>query len=76
MIHELADYDPTRIRQVLKWPMREAMLCYLNQLKKAALEAWRHDTLCYSVIAPHSTKPGKPPSPPRILRDRQGEAEE
>jgi hypothetical protein len=68
MVHEIAGYDPDRIRAVLKWPLREALLCYVNQLKREALSAWRHAELCYAAIAPHSEKPGKPPPPPKILR--------
>jgi hypothetical protein len=68
MVHELARYDPLRIPVVLRWPLREAMLAYVNQLKREALDSWRHAELCYVAVAPHSTKPGNPPKAPRILR--------
>lgn len=76
MVHELATYRPDHITQVLKWPLREALLCYLNQLKTDALDSWRHETLCYSVSAPHLKDPGKPPKRPRILSPRADDGEE
>lgn len=76
MVHELADYDPVRIGQVVKWPLREALLCYLERLKREALAAWRHERLMWAAIAPHTTKPPDAPRVPRILSDRASEGEE
>jgi hypothetical protein len=76
MVHELAGYDPDRIAKVLKWPLREALLCYLERLKHSALEAWRHDYLVWASIAPHTTKPGDAPRAPQILTDRPSDDEE
>ena len=68
MVRELANHDPTRIAGVLRWPLREALLAYVQRLRVQALAEWRHAELCYVAVAPHSTKPGNPPKEPRVLR--------
>jgi hypothetical protein len=68
MVRELANYDPVLIQAVLRWPLREALVAYVQRLRVQALAEWRHAELCYVSVAPHSTKPGNPPKEPRVLR--------
>jgi len=70
MVRELGEFDPVRCQEVLRWPLREALLCYMHRMQQQALIGWRHDTLVWSNIAPHSTKKVSPPKKPLILRTR------
>jgi hypothetical protein len=52
---------------VARWPIREALLAYLEALKQDALEAYRQARLEYAVVSPWSKK-AEPPDLPEILR--------
>lgn len=43
-------------------------MCYVNRLKRDALEAWRHDMLIWAAVATQSTKKISAPAVPDILR--------
>lgn len=58
--------------EIADWPIREALLAYVERMKDAAATAHRWDLLTWAVLAPHQKKPGKPPRLPRILRDENG----
>jgi len=68
MVRELAAYQPDRVRRVLRWPLREALLAYVDLMKSDAITAHRHAELVWACIAPHSTKKVEPPKKPPILR--------
>jgi hypothetical protein len=67
MIRELSDCSPVRAQAILDWPTRETLLAYVERLKRAALEEYRHATLVWAQLAPHTKKERKPPRLPSIL---------
>jgi hypothetical protein len=66
-VREVCSYDPVRAVGVLRWPLRELMLAYVHRVKQSALADYRHETLVWASIAPHSTKKIEPPKRPHIL---------
>ncbi len=73
MIHELADYEPPRILAVLQWPLREALLKYVQRMKSEALIEHRHQVMLWAALAPHGKEKRKPPRLPKILRVRKAD---
>lgn len=69
MVRELADYKPTAIAEVLRWPIREALIAYRVRMRASALHDWERELATWAAIAPHSTKKNEPPKPPPILRE-------
>jgi hypothetical protein len=69
MVRELADYQPDRIAEVLRWPLREACLGYRERMFAAARASYKHELSLWASIAPHSSKKSEPPQPPAILRE-------
>lgn len=59
MIRSAAGYDAGRYKDVLKWPVREGLLCYVEKLKEEAADTYRMDVLLYSMGA-RSKKPDLP----------------
>jgi hypothetical protein len=43
-------------------------MCYVHQLKRNALDGWRHDMLIWASIAPQLKEKLQRPPVPRILR--------
>jgi len=72
MLHELADYDPDRVRAVLGWPLREALLRYVHMMKREATIEYRHQVMLWAALAPHGKDKRKPPRLPKILRVNRG----
>lgn len=72
MVRELADWDPMRARRVLRWPLREALLGYVEQIKRSAQE--RHDQamLVWASIAPYAKERIGAPDVPAILKAEPG----
>jgi hypothetical protein len=68
LVRELAGHDPARMVAVVRWPVREALLAYVDRMKQAELEQFRWNTLTWWVSADKVKKPGKPPAVPPILR--------
>jgi hypothetical protein len=64
----VAAYDYARTLGVLDWPVRELLVAYVDCMKAAALEAYRHAQLVYWLQVPCVKKPGKPPKVPSILK--------
>lgn len=50
-----------------RWPIREAILAYLEHLKREAMEDYRWSMVTFAVLAPWS-KNAKPPELPEILK--------
>jgi len=67
---ELAGFDPVRLRDVIRWPLREALLAYERLLRLEAQEAYDAELLRFAILAPWS-KDAKPPKVPPILRGAQ-----
>ena len=67
LIRELGCNDPERMRQIVRWTVREAVLAYLKLLQQAALEHHRTNLL---VWASRTAFGGgvKPPDVPKILQ--------
>jgi len=72
MIHELADYDPPRILEILHWPLRESLLKYVHMMKREATIEYRHQVMLWAALAPHGKEKRKPPRLPKVLRVRKG----
>ena len=71
MVRQLAHFDPQRSQQVKRWPLREACLCYVQLMKDAALEDFRHRQLVYAIAAPYADKKtAEPPKVPEILKSQ------
>jgi hypothetical protein len=69
MVRELAGWDPIRAqREVVRWPLREALLAYAERLKELAQA--RHDVAMqvWASIAPYAKKETGPPDVPAILK--------
>lgn len=67
-LREVAGHDPDRAERALDWPLRELLLAYVETMKEAALESYRHASIMWALTAPHSKKPPKPPRVPSILK--------
>ena len=68
MVRELAGYDPVRAQQVIRWPLREALIAYVDRMKQAAAREFTRQTYVWAMLAPHTKDPIDPPRPPEILR--------
>lgn len=64
----MADWNPVHAREVVRWPLREALLSYLARLKREAMENHRTELIVWAVLAPYSKKKTDPPRMPDILR--------
>jgi hypothetical protein len=64
----VAGHDPDRADRILDWPLRELLLAYIETMKAAALESYRHASIMWALTAPHSKKAQKPPRVPSILK--------
>jgi len=70
MIRTLSDFDFDRMGSVTRWPLRDALLCYLGRLKERARRDYEVELICWAVRSPHMKKGGdKPPKPPEILKE-------
>lgn len=55
---------------VLRWPLREGLLCFLNILREKARRNYEIELLMWSSLLPYQKEPADMPKPPEILRDR------
>lgn len=69
-MRELSNWDPIAARQVLKWPLREALLAYEHKMRLEASEEHRYQMLLWAPLAANSATKVKPPPPPAILQER------
>lgn len=58
------------MRAVVRWPVREALLAYVERMRAILLEQYRWERLTYWVQAPNVKQPGKPPKVPPILKGK------
>ncbi len=65
-MRELADWSPDRYDAVLRWPLREALLAYIERLKASARQLYDRDLLIWAILAPYS-KDARAPKLPEIL---------
>jgi len=71
MVRELAEWNPGRYPEVLRWPLREALLSYLERLRAQARAAYRDQQFIYCMLAPHAKKGAlSEPKLPPILRNQ------
>ncbi|MGH9675826.1 MAG: hypothetical protein ACRD36_01885, partial [Candidatus Acidiferrum sp.] len=68
LIREVANHDLDRVRSVMDWPLRDAMLAYLQCLRSTAWRNYQLELLVWSALAPHQRRKTDPPSIPRVLR--------
>lgn len=64
----MAGHDYDRALRVTRWPIREAMLAYLDMMRRQALEDYRVEYQVWAALAPHAAKKMDPPKKPAILR--------
>ena len=67
MIRAVAGNDPDRMRLVVSWPVREALLAYLHLLQESATEHYRTNLLVWAARTAFGGD-SKPPEVPKILR--------
>lgn len=53
---------------VWRWPIREALLAFVERARETARQEYRSEVLVWAVTAPHMRKKTKPPDVPAILR--------
>ena len=55
---------------VRRWPIRELLIAYVDEVRQAALESYRWELLTWAVLEPHRDKnsAGKPPKIPDIIK--------
>lgn len=68
VVRELAGGDYNQAAIVSRWPLREALMAYLERCKRAAMETYRMEFLAWASMAPHSAKKIEPPEIPDILK--------
>ena len=66
-MRELAGFDPLRYRDVLRWPLREALLALEEKRRAEALERWRFEVGVWATFASMGSKK-KAPALPAILK--------
>jgi hypothetical protein len=70
VIREIAGHDPGRYREVLKWPIGEALKSYEFRLRQQARQEYHAAVQVWAVLAATgATKQKKPPEPPAILKE-------
>lgn len=67
-MRELAGYDHGKVREVLRWPLREGLLSYVSRLRERARQDYYVSVLSWAVQAPYASKDAKPPTMPKILK--------
>lgn len=55
--------------EVARWPIREALVAYLDKVRVEALDQYRFEMLTFAIVGPWS-KNAKPPKLPEILNER------
>jgi hypothetical protein len=68
-VRKLSGDDYARAQEVLDWPLREALVSFLNRARQEALEQYRHARLEWTNVAAFGGA-GKPPDLPAILKER------
>jgi len=58
------------MRAVVRWPVREGLLAYLERMREILLEDYRWRELSYWVRVPSLKQPGKPPKVPPLLKEK------
>lgn len=61
------DYD--RCLAVLAWPLREALVTYIERERERVAEDYRTHLLAWAALRPHLQNPKPPPPLPEILQD-------
>lgn len=51
----------------MEWPLRELFLAYVERMKKAAHDSYKHDVLVWAVLTAAGAKM-KHPDPPAVLK--------
>ena len=68
MVRELSNWDPARYAAVARWPLREALLAYLERIRASARAQYDQAMLIWAALAPHA-KNARQPDLPAILKD-------
>lgn len=68
VVREVTGGDYTKAAIVSRWPIREALMVYLERCKQKAMETYKMELLAWASIAPHSAEKIDPPEIPTILR--------
>jgi hypothetical protein len=68
MVRDLADWNPALYGAVARWPLREALLAYVERIKASARAQYDQAMLIWAALAPHAKNSRQPDLPP-ILKD-------
>lgn len=68
VIRELAEHNPSLIKAVMQYPIRDGLLLLEYKMKQQAVENFKHQQIVWAMLAPHS-KDAKPPELPDFLLD-------
>jgi hypothetical protein len=70
-VRELADYDPGRYAQILRYPAGEALMAYEHRLRQQTRQDYDRAVQIWATLAATgATKSKRPPELPAILKDR------
>lgn len=68
VIRELAEHNPSKIKEVMTWPVRDGLICLEHKIKQNAIETFKHQQLIWALLAPHC-KDAEQPTAPDFLYD-------
>lgn len=75
-MREIAGHDYDMARRVARWPVREGLLAYLEQMKAQLRVGLRHNQLLYQIrvqfLDSKQVAKIKVPEIPALLRERKG----
>lgn len=70
LVRVLAAYNVEQYEQVLRWPLREALLAFEHRAQEQVRTEYRHAVSVYAALAPYARRGKlKPPRVPRLLRE-------
>lgn len=61
--------DYGRCLEVLGWPLREALLTFIERERERAEAEHRVRLIVWAALRPHQKTPKPPPEPPDLLKD-------
>jgi len=56
------------MKQIVRWPLREAVLTFYEHLRAKALDDYKFQILAYAISAPYAKGKPSPPELPKILK--------
>jgi hypothetical protein len=69
VIRELADYDPRRYDEVLRYSMAEGLQAFEHRLKEQVRHEYELQLLCWAILAQSGASKQRPPEVPDLLKE-------